>query len=70
MVACQTEKGDFTIFKILNGRTVREGNEIIWGNNMYLGLTSIMDNTLNEKFDVYMLTHCVHKDNVDDQLLT
>jgi len=65
VVACQTDQGSFTIFKILNGNAVKEGNEIFWENSIYLGLTMITGKTLNETFEVYMLNHCADKDEID-----
>jgi hypothetical protein len=69
MVGVLTEQGDFSVFELLGGDSVEEGDEVFWENDTGLGSEMLKNITQNETFEVYFQNHEVSKSQLNQQLL-
>ena len=69
MVAVLTENGDFSIFEILGGDPVEEGDEVSQKNDTGLGSEQLRNSTQQETYEVFSQNHWVPKSQLSQQLL-
>ncbi len=69
MVAILTENGDFSIFELLGGDPVEEGDEVSWKNDTGLGSEQLRNITQQETYEVFFQNHWVSKNQLSQQLL-
>ena len=69
MVAILTENGDFSVFELLGGDPVEEGDEVSWKNDTGLGSEQLRNITQQETYEVFFQNHWVSKNQLSQQLL-
>lgn len=68
MVAVLTENENFSIFELIGGDTVEEGDEVYWENDTGLGDETLHNLTQDSKFEVYFQNHWVPQHQLNQQL--
>lgn len=69
MVAVLTEDGHYSIFELLGGDTVEEGDVVSWIDDTALGGEMLTNHTQGERFEVYFQNHYVLTSQLRQQLL-
>jgi hypothetical protein len=69
MVAVLIEDGQYSVFELLGGDPVEQGDVVSWLDDTALGSELITNHTQKQRYEVYFQNHYVHPSHLRQQLL-